>query len=113
MSSWVYFSEVRISRAGGLNISSVDFGCFSTYCGDCEALEEREEQKDFTLFLLCRHLVRRSPACGKEHNTAWDAGVRLRNDRNEALPCLLPRPACGEGVGGGEENQRQVTIKKT
>jgi hypothetical protein len=29
----------------------VDFGCFSTYCGDCEALVEREEQTDFTLFL--------------------------------------------------------------
>ena len=31
--------------------TGVDFGCFSTKYGDCEALEEREEQTDFTLFL--------------------------------------------------------------
>ena len=37
---------------GGLNISGVDFGCFSTFNGDCEALVEREEQTDFTL-LFC------------------------------------------------------------
>ena len=34
----------------GLYISGVDFGCFSTVYGDCEALDEREEQVDFTLF---------------------------------------------------------------
>ena len=28
---------------GGLYISGVDFGCFSTLFGDCEALVEREE----------------------------------------------------------------------
>ena len=28
---------------GGLYISGVDFGCFSTFNGDCEALEMREE----------------------------------------------------------------------
>ena len=37
--------------AGGLYISGVDFGCFSTKYGDCEALEKREEQTDFTLFV--------------------------------------------------------------
>ena len=37
--------------AGGLYISSVDFGCFSTWYGDCEALDEREEQVTFTLLL--------------------------------------------------------------
>ena len=35
----------------GLYISGVDFGCFSTVYGDCEALDEREEQVDFTLFV--------------------------------------------------------------
>ena len=30
----------------------MDFGCFSTSYGDCEALEEREEQVKLTL-LLC------------------------------------------------------------
>ena len=36
---------------GGFSISGVDFGCFSTVYGDCEALEKREEQTDFTLFV--------------------------------------------------------------
>ena len=35
----------------GLAYSGVDFGCFSTVYGDCEALEKREEQTDFTLFV--------------------------------------------------------------
>ena len=39
-------------RAGGLSISGVDFGCFSTWYGDCEALDEREEQVNFTLFVI-------------------------------------------------------------
>ena len=34
----------------GVYISGVDFGCFSTSCRDCEALDEREEQVNFTLF---------------------------------------------------------------
>ena len=38
-------------------ISSVDFGCFSTKYGDCEALEEREEQVTFTLFCVCIFLM--------------------------------------------------------
>ncbi len=38
--------------AGGLYISGVDFGCFSTSYRDCEALIEREEQTDFTLLIL-------------------------------------------------------------
>ena len=42
-----------LHRAGGLCISGVDFGCFSTFCGDCEALVEREEQMNFTLLILC------------------------------------------------------------
>ena len=36
---------------GRVCISGVDFGCFSTLFGDCEALEMREEQTDFTLFV--------------------------------------------------------------
>lgn len=36
---------------GKVGISGVDFGCFSTFNGDCEALDEREEQVNFTLFL--------------------------------------------------------------
>ena len=39
-------------RAGGLYISGVDFGCFSTLFGDCEALVEREEQMNFTLSFM-------------------------------------------------------------
>ena len=35
----------------GLAYSGVDFGCFSTSYRDCEALEEREEQTNFTLLL--------------------------------------------------------------
>ena len=42
----------RPHRAGGFSISGVDFGCFSTWYRDCEALDWREEQTDFTL-LLC------------------------------------------------------------
>jgi hypothetical protein len=50
---WVCYrySTPYIGR-GGLYISGVDFGCFSTKYGDCEALEEREEQTDFTLFCV-------------------------------------------------------------
>jgi hypothetical protein len=42
---YVLNSEVlaRVIRVGGLYISGVDFGCFSTLFGDCEALVEREE----------------------------------------------------------------------
>ena len=43
---------LAILVAGWVSISGVDFGCFSTDCRDCEALDEREEQVDFTLFLL-------------------------------------------------------------
>ena len=51
MSSWVCIIPVRaLHRVGGLYISGVDFGCFSTFNGDCEALVEREEWTDFTLF---------------------------------------------------------------
>ena len=39
-------------------ISGVDFGCFSTSYGDCEALEKREEQTDFTLFRCIWLLIR-------------------------------------------------------
>ena len=39
--------------AGGLYISSVDFGCFSTVYRDCEALDEREKQVTFTLLFVC------------------------------------------------------------
>ena len=47
----MYISSTLAQWAGGLYISSVDFGCFSTKYGDCEALEEREGQVTFTLFV--------------------------------------------------------------
>ena len=37
---------------GGLYISSVDFGCFSTWYRHCEGLWEREKQVTFTLLIL-------------------------------------------------------------
>lgn len=56
MSSWIcIFYPRSLIWAGGLYISSVDFSCFSTKYGDCEALEEREIQVTFTLF-LCLHI---------------------------------------------------------
>jgi hypothetical protein len=42
----MYISSVVLARivwVGGLYISGVDFGCFSTFSGDCEALKMREE----------------------------------------------------------------------
>jgi hypothetical protein len=42
----MYISSVVLARivwVGGLYISGVDFGCFSTVQRDCEALIEREE----------------------------------------------------------------------
>ena len=47
----MYILSTLAQWAGGLYISSVDFGCFSTKYRDCEALKEREEQTDFTLFV--------------------------------------------------------------
>ena len=47
----MYILSTLAYWAGGLYISSVDFGCFSTSYRDCEALIEREEQTDFTLFV--------------------------------------------------------------
>ena len=46
----MYYPFPRPIGCDGLYISGVDFGCFSTFNGDCEALDEREEQTDFTLF---------------------------------------------------------------
>ena len=44
MSSWVCIIPVRaLHRVGGVYISGVDFGCFSTWYRDCEALKMREE----------------------------------------------------------------------
>ncbi len=40
-----------LKGCGWVYISGVDFGCFSTSYRDCEALEKREEQTNFTLFL--------------------------------------------------------------
>ena len=48
----MYILSTLACWAGGLYISSVDFGCFSTVYRDCEALIEREEQTDFTLLIL-------------------------------------------------------------
>ena len=39
----MYISVLAHSMGGRVCISGVDFGCFSTFCGDCEALVEREE----------------------------------------------------------------------
>ena len=51
----LYMPRPAIWR-GGFSISGVDFGCFSTKYGDCEALEEREEQANFTLF-VCLYII--------------------------------------------------------
>ena len=57
---WVCIIRSRPHRAGGLYISGVDFGCFSTKYRDCEALVEREEQTDFTLLLyICARTILR------------------------------------------------------
>ena len=48
----MYISVLARSMGGMVCISGVDFGCFSTFCGDCEALDWREEQTDFTLFCV-------------------------------------------------------------
>ena len=57
MSRGYVISAPRLHKGrGGLYISGVDFGCFSTSNGDCEALDWREEQTDFTLFVyICVH----------------------------------------------------------
>jgi len=59
----------------GLYISGVDFGCFSTSYGDCEALEEREEQVNFTLFVLY-NMVKYRTKTGQAH-------PRCERNRNE------------------------------
>ena len=55
---YVYSIPRSFLRAGGLYISSVDFGCFSTFNGDCEALKMREEQRNFTLFCMQMLLIK-------------------------------------------------------
>ena len=47
----MYISVLARSMGGRVCISGVDFGCFSTSYRDCEALKEREEQTNFTLFV--------------------------------------------------------------
>ena len=47
----MYNISPRPFMGGRVCISGVDFGCFSTLFGDCEALDQREEQTDFTLFV--------------------------------------------------------------
>ena len=47
-------------RAGGLYISGVDFGCFSTLFGQCEGLREREEQLTFTLFCVYDEMAKKA-----------------------------------------------------
>ena len=54
---YVYPSSPN-GRAG--YISGVDFGCFSISYRDCEALEEREEQVDFTLFVSYTKFIKQS-----------------------------------------------------
>lgn len=48
----MYILSTLASRAGGLYISGVDFGCFSTCCGDCEALGKREDQFELYAFFV-------------------------------------------------------------
>lgn len=53
MSRGYVISAPRLYKGrGGLYISGVDFGCFSTWYRHCEGLWEREEQTDFTLFVV-------------------------------------------------------------
>ena len=52
----MYIFVLARSMGGRVCISGVDFGCFSTFNGDCEALIEREEQTDFTLF-VCIYVI--------------------------------------------------------
>ena len=47
----MYILSTLAYWAGGVYLSSVDFGCFSTSYGDCEALKKREKQVTFTLFV--------------------------------------------------------------
>ena len=47
----MYISVLARSMGGRVCISGVDFGCFSASYRDCEALEKREEQTNFTLFV--------------------------------------------------------------
>ena len=55
----MYISVLARSMGGMVYISGVDFGCFSTLFGDCEALVEREEQTDFTLFVcIYAHIIK-------------------------------------------------------
>ena len=51
----MYFLSTLAYWAGGLYISSVDFGCFSTKYGDCEALKKREDQ--FELRAFCVYIL--------------------------------------------------------
>ena len=48
----MYISVLARSMGGRVCISGVDFGCFSASYRDCEALEKREEQTNFTLFCI-------------------------------------------------------------
>jgi len=48
----MYISVLARSMGGRVCISGVDFGCFSASYRDCEALEKREEQTNFTLFCV-------------------------------------------------------------
>ena len=52
----MYILSTLAYRAGGLYISGVDFGCFSTLFRDCEALDQREEQVNFTLLVYIHKL---------------------------------------------------------
>ncbi len=48
----MYISVLARSMGGRVCISGVDFGCFSTFCGDCEALDQHEYLLDSTLFYV-------------------------------------------------------------
>ena len=48
----MFIFRPRPKRARWVSISGVDVGCFSTSYRDCEALIEREDQLEFTLFVV-------------------------------------------------------------
>ena len=48
----MYILSTLALWAGGLYISSVDFGCFSTVYRDCEALKKREDQFELHAFIV-------------------------------------------------------------
>ena len=95
----LYFPRPAIWR-GGFSISGVDFGCFSTWYGDCEALDEREGQVTFTLFAcptvrLASRISRKSRTAQrsmttKTTNNMEDAEAKIGDVRNKVEDAEKP-----------------------